>query len=88
MAEPIQLKIKAVIGFNGKVTNALSYSPCGKYVIYPLGAFVVIKNLTIDRESFLDMHSHEVTCMKISNCGTRLASGQCNIAGVKVSFSK
>jgi cilia- and flagella-associated protein 52 len=29
------------------------------------------------------MHSHEVTCLRISNCGTRLASGQCNIAGVK-----
>ena len=81
---PIDLKIKAVIGFNGKATNSLSYTPCGQYVVYPLGSFVVIKSLIADRESFLDMHTYEITCCKMTNDGSRLASGQTNIAGVKV----
>ena len=110
MSEIIELKIKAVIGFNGnfilnkikiicitfyflfifnvflgKALNSISYSNCGKYLIYPLGSFVVIKNLSNNFESFLDMHSHEVTCLKLSNDGAKLASGQINISGVKVS---
>lgn len=82
-AEPVELKIKAVIGFNGKVPNSLSYTPCGQYVVYPLGSFVVIKSLISDRESFMDMHTYDITCCKMTNDGRRLASGQSNIAGVK-----
>ena len=83
-SSPIDLKIKAVIGFSGKATNSLSYTPCGQYIVYPLGSFVVIKSLLADRESFLDMHTYDVTCCKMTNDGTRVASGQGNIAGVKV----
>jgi hypothetical protein len=39
-----QLKIKAVIGFSGGVRDSLAYTPCGRYLVYPLGAFVVIKS--------------------------------------------
>ena len=84
--DPINLKIKAVIGFNGKATNSLSYTPCGQYVVYPLGCFVVIKSLLADRESFLDMHTYDITCCKMTRDGTRIASGQSNIPGVKVGF--
>ena len=84
MPESIDLRIKTVIGFNGKAPNTLSYTPCGGYLLYPLGSFVVVKNLMTERESFLDMHTYEVTCLKLSKCGTRVASGQTNIAGVKV----
>ena len=83
MLPPIELKIKAVIGFNGKVPNSLSYTPCGQYVVYPLGSFVVIKSLISDRESFMDIHTYDITCCKMTNDGRRLASGQSNIAGVK-----
>jgi len=78
-----ELKIKSVIGFSGKVHNALKYTPCGKYIIYALGSFVVIKNLKSDKEAFLDGHSNEVSCLSISHDGTRVASGQTNIIGVK-----
>eukprot|EP01031_Cornospumella_fuschlensis_P019668 gene19668-24095_t len=78
-----QLKIRSVIGFNGKIQGALHYTPCGKYVVYPLGSFIVIKNLVTDREAFLDGHSQDVTCVGMSNNGNRLASGQMHFTGVK-----
>jgi hypothetical protein len=52
--------------------------------VFPLGSFVVLKNLRTDREAFLDGHSHEINCIAISKDGTKLASGQKNITGVKV----
>lgn len=79
-----ELKIKSVIGFSGKVPGALHYTPCGKYIVYPLGSFVVVKNLKTDKEAFLDGHSHEISCLAMSNDGRTIASGQVNITGVKV----
>jgi len=82
MAE-LELKIKAVIGFSGKIINSLHYSPCGKYVVYPLGSLVVVKNLKTEKESFLEGHSYEITCLRVSNDGSKIASGQTNQQGVK-----
>jgi WD40 repeat protein len=79
------LKIKSVIGFSGKVAGALNYSPCGNYIVYPLGSFVVLKNVKTDKECFLDGHSHEISCLSVSKDGKWIASGQINIIGVKVS---
>lgn len=79
----LDLKIKSVIGFNGKIARALSYTPCGKYIVYPLGSFIVLKNLVSDREGFLDSHSHDVTCIAMSHDGNKLASGQSQFTGVK-----
>jgi len=81
--EPAELKIKAVIGFSGKVIDALHYSPCGKYIYYPLGSFVVVKDVVTEREAFLDGHSMEVSCITVSRDGKRLASGQVSLVGVK-----
>lgn len=78
------MKFKLTI-LAGKVCDALHYTPCGKYVVYPLGSFIVIKNLTTDKEAFLDGHSNEISCVAISHDGTKLASGQINFTGVKVS---
>jgi WD40 repeat protein len=74
------------INISGKVYGALNYTPCGKYIIYPLGSFVVFKDLRSGRESFLDGHTYEVSCISISKDGERLASGQSNISGVKVAM--
>jgi WD40 repeat protein len=67
----------------GKIGGALHYTPCGKYVVYPLGSFVVVKNLQTEREAFLDGHSQEVSCIGMSHLGTKLASGQVHFSGVK-----
>jgi WD40 repeat protein len=68
----------------GKISNALRYSPCGKYIIYPLGSFVVLKNVVTEKEAFFDGHSSEISCLAISKDGNYLASGQINLMGVKV----
>eukprot|EP00602_Paraphysomonas_sp_CaronLab_P009550 CAMPEP_0185018160 /NCGR_PEP_ID=MMETSP1103-20130426/978_1 /TAXON_ID=36769 /ORGANISM="Paraphysomonas bandaiensis, Strain Caron Lab Isolate" /LENGTH=658 /DNA_ID=CAMNT_0027547881 /DNA_START=77 /DNA_END=2053 /DNA_ORIENTATION=+ len=80
---PLELKIKSVIGFSGSVPSALQYSPCGRFLVYALGSLVVVKNVKTDKESFLDGHTHEITCVRISRDGRTLASGQKNFAGVK-----
>ena len=68
----------------GDVPNALQYTPCGKYIVYPLGSFIVIKNLQTQKESFLNLHTNNVSCLSVSHDGTKLASGQINLIGVKV----
>ena len=78
------LKIKSVIGFNGKVARSLHYTPCGKYIVFPLGSFIVIKNLVTEKEAFIDGHSNNISCLTISQDGSKMASGQINIPGVKV----
>jgi WD40 repeat protein len=72
-----------VIGFNGKVANGLHYTPDGGYIVYPLGSVVVIKNLRTDKEAFLEGHTREVSCLAVSQDGSKVASGQVNITGVK-----
>lgn len=69
----------------GKVVSGLHYTPCGRYVVYPLGSFIVLKNLVNEREAFFDGHSQDVSCIAMSHNGDRLASGQVNFTGVKVS---
>lgn len=68
----------------GKVTGGLHYTPDGKYVVYPLGSFLVLKNLVTDKEAFFDGHSQDISCVAMSHNGDRLASGQINFTGVKV----
>ena len=82
----IDLKIKNVIGFSGKIPNGLKFSPDGKFVIFPLGSFVVLKNQKTGKEAFLDGHTGEVSCITISGDGSKIASGQQNnTSGSKVS---
>jgi cilia- and flagella-associated protein 52 len=80
------LKIKSVIGFNGKVARSLHYTPCGRYLLYPLGSFIVLKNLVTDKEAFLDGHTNNISCITLTQDGDKVASGQISISGVKVSL--
>lgn len=80
----LELKISSVIGFSGQVPNTLKYTPCGNYIVYPMGSFVVVKNVKSDREAFLDGHEHEISCISLSHDGTKVVSGESNIIGVKV----
>ena len=72
--------------FLGKVSESLKCSPCGGYLVYPLGSFVVIKNVKSEKEAFLDGHSHEISCIAMSSDGKYLASGQVQQHGIKVKF--
>lgn len=38
------------VGHAGAVYHGLQYTPDGKYVVYPLGAMIVVKNLASDTQ--------------------------------------
>jgi len=79
--DAVDLKISGVIGFTGEVSNGLFYTPCGGFVVYPLGSIIVVKNVESKAQTFLEGHSNNVTCISVSNDGTKLASGQMNNPG-------
>lgn len=78
-----EIQLQSCIGFSGSVLGGLKVTPCGGYTIYPLGKILVIRSLSDSRFAFLEGHSSDISCVGISPCGKRLASGQRNHAGVK-----
>merc|ERR1719183_3309808 len=78
-----ELSIEGVIGYSGEVSGGLCYTPCGQYLLYPLGSIVVIRNLASNRVGFLEGHTSDVSCIAVSHDGQRLATGQANHGGVK-----
>ena len=73
------------LDLSGAVTHGLQYTPDGKYVVYPLGAMIVVKNLATDSQSFLEGHNNVVSTLTISHDGTMLASGELGLTpGTKV----
>ena len=95
----MELTVKGVIGFtgnlifdlsdviycfSGNVPNSLHYTPCGQYLVYPLGSLVVVKHIKTDKEVFLDGHTSDISCLKVSHGGRMAASGQVSNMGVKV----
>ncbi|CAM9884207.1 unnamed protein product, partial [Phaeothamnion confervicola] len=70
-------------GSPGKVTGGLHVTPCGGYIVYPLGSVVVVRALKGGYQAFLEGHSHNVSCVAMSRDGRFLATGQMNHAGVK-----
>jgi hypothetical protein len=69
----------------GAVSHGLQYTPCGKYVVYPLGTMVVVRNLSSDAQAFLEGHNNAVSTLAISHDGKRLASGELGLTpGTKV----
>ena len=77
-------RLTLTLFISGTVRDSLTCTPCGKYLLYPLGSFIVIKNLKSGKESFFDGHTREVSCISLSKNGSRMASGQQNVTGVKV----
>jgi len=62
--------------FSGSVPNGLQYTPCGKYIVYPLGSVVVVRSISKGNHAFLHAPSDtEVSCLAVSKDGRFLASG-------------
>lgn len=76
--DAVDLKIAGVIGFSGNVPNGLKYTPCGTYMIYPLGSQIIVRNTVTNNQTFLEGHSSDVSCLALSGDGRTLASGQKN----------
>lgn len=78
-----QLRLKGVIGFNGKVTGGLRLHPDDKHILFPLGSTLVKKHLLNNTQTFLqrDGHDQTVSCMAVSRDGRLMASGQVSHIG-------
>ena len=61
----------------------MHYTPCGGYLLYPLGSLIVLKHIKSDKECFLDGHTYDISCLKLSHDGKYAASGQSSNMGVK-----
>lgn len=60
----------------------MKLTPCGKYLVYPLGSILVIRSITgKNKQSFFEGHTSEISCVAISADGSRLVSGQVNAVG-------
>jgi len=76
------IDLKAVIGFTGDVPGGLVVHPTNKYVLYPLGSTVVIRDVGSPQEQrFLRGHSDAVSCIAVSPSGRYVASGQVTYMG-------
>lgn len=73
----------AIFGFDGHVLNGLRVHPDGVHLIFPLGNKVAILNYQTDKQDFLCGHTHTVSCLNISNSGTKIVSGQVNFMGYR-----
>ena len=72
----LSLSLKSAIGFSGNVASGLHYTPCGKFVVFPLGSVVVLRSLSSKKQFFLDAGiDKKVSCVAISNDGSFLATG-------------
>ncbi|EPY19476.1 flagellar associated protein [Strigomonas culicis] len=72
-----RLELETVIGFSGKIPNGLVMHPDGVHMLYPLGACIVIREITSSKSSdFLYGHNDAITCLAVSPSGRYIASGQ------------
>lgn len=76
MAEPKVLDLQSIVGFEGRVRDGLIYHPDGEWILYPLGATIVAKNIQTGHQEFLDGHTNAVSSLALSHDGNKLASGQ------------
>ena len=80
------LELESVIGFAGNVPGSLILHPDDEHILYALGSTVVVKHLKKNEQYFLQCGSNQtaVSCMKLSNNGKLLATGQKTHAGFPV----
>jgi len=70
------LSLKSVIGFSGSVSDGLHYTPCGKFVVFPLGSVIVLRELSSKKQHFLEAGiDKKISCVAISKEGSYLTTG-------------
>lgn len=78
-----ELKIKAIIGFDGGIDNGLLVHPDGQHIVYALGNKVTIQNWNTKKQYFLVGHTNIISAVAVSKSGKYIASGQINHIGFK-----
>eukprot|EP00698_Gefionella_okellyi_P023867 TRINITY_DN8273_c0_g1_i1.p1 TRINITY_DN8273_c0_g1~~TRINITY_DN8273_c0_g1_i1.p1 ORF type:complete len:617 (+),score=142.57 TRINITY_DN8273_c0_g1_i1:20-1870(+) len=76
-AETSSLGINLLIGFAGNVPSGLVVHPSQRYIIYPLGNTVIVREVGNPKnQTFLQGHSDRVSTIAVSRSGRYIASGQ------------
>eukprot|EP00038_Savillea_parva_P023512 m.41267 g.41267 ORF g.41267 m.41267 type:complete len:608 (-) comp6109_c0_seq1:190-2013(-) len=71
------LELLSTIGFGGHVSGGLVVHPNREHIIFPLGSSLVVEGIAGKRkQSFLQGHSGNVTCLAVSKSGRYVASGE------------
>nr|XP_023016817.1 cilia- and flagella-associated protein 52 [Leptinotarsa decemlineata] len=78
-----ELKVKAIIGFDGGTNNGLIVHPNRKHLLYPLGNKVAIQEWSTKKQAFLVGHTNIISSIAVSRSGKYVASGQINHIGFK-----
>ncbi|KAG5873676.1 hypothetical protein JTB14_017153 [Gonioctena quinquepunctata] len=76
-----EIKVKAIIGFDGSTNNGLIVHPNKKHLLYPLGNKVAIQEWTSKKQAFLVGHTNIISAIAVSLSGKYVASGQINHIG-------
>lgn len=72
------------IKYQGSVAGGLHYTPCGKYVVFPLGSIVVLRSLSTKKQFFLDSGiDKKISCVAVARDGSLLAAGHETSAACK-----
>ena len=62
--------------FEGSVSSGLQHTPCGNFLVYPLGSVVVVRTVVSGKHTFLDAGvSGKVSFLALSKDGRYLATG-------------
>lgn len=65
----------------------MTLTPCGGYVVYPLGSILVVRSMKgKTKQTFLDGHTSDISCIAMSSDGKRLVSGQVSTFDVSHGF--
>jgi WD40 repeat protein len=73
---PVRASDTSLFRNTGSVAGGLHYTPCGKFVVFPLGSVVVLRALASKRQFFLDAGiDKKISCVAVSKDGAYLATG-------------
>ena len=70
------LDIEANIGLNCRTKKCICIHPSELYMIYAVGALVVVKSVDDQKDKFLKGHTSSVSVLTVSKGGSLIASGE------------
>lgn len=64
----------------GKVLEGMKLTPCGGYMVYPLGSILVVRSMAgKNKQAFLEGHTADISCVTMTSDGSRIVSGQVGV---------
>ncbi|XP_055085612.1 WD repeat-containing protein 90 [Periophthalmus magnuspinnatus] len=77
------LKLKAVLGYNGNGRSNLAWSPDKGLFVYSCGSIVVVEYLHTGTQKHLRGHNQEISCLAVTDDAQTVASGTGGTNGIQ-----